>query len=77
MGGTISVSSQLGTGSEFSFTLPIVTMDEPAVEPVYSELKGLTALFVSKARVMRLFAEGRLNKLGLTAITRPLWPGGL
>lgn len=69
MGGTISVSSQLGTGSEFSFTLPIVTMDEPAVEPVYSELKGLTALFVSKARVMRLFAEGRLNKLGLTAIT--------
>jgi diguanylate cyclase (GGDEF)-like protein len=69
MGGHISVSSKLSKGSEFSFTLPIVAIAEPAVEPVYSELKGLTALFVSKAKVLRLCAESRLKSLGLRAVT--------
>ena len=69
MGGHISVSSKLSKGSEFSFTLPIVTMAEPVIEPVYTELQGLTALFVSKAKVMRLCAESRLSGMGLNAIT--------
>ena len=67
MGGHIFVSSELGHGSEFSFTLPIVALDVPKANPLLGSLQSLRVLFVSKAEGMRSFAFNSLRDLGVEA----------
>lgn len=68
MGGHITVSSELGHGSEFSFTLPVVALDEPKDNPLLGNLQSLRVLFVSKAEGMRSFAFNSLQDLGVEAV---------
>ena len=68
MGGHIAVSSELGFGSEFSFSLPVVALDEPKDNRLLGGLQSLRVLFVSKAEVMRSFAFNSLRDLGVEAM---------
>ncbi len=64
MGGHISVTSDLGEGSEFRFTLPIVSLEQPASETLAPEISELRILLVSKSSVVRDFAKANLTALG-------------
>lgn len=64
MGGHLSVDSELGKGSEFRFTLPIVALEQPVSEPMDRQISQLRILLVSKSSVVREFAETNISALG-------------
>jgi two-component system, sensor histidine kinase len=74
MGGDITVSSQLGTGSSFTASLPLPSLDAPALESehVHTRLLGpskrLRILVAEDHPVNRAYMEAVLEKLGHSAV---------
>jgi signal transduction histidine kinase/CheY-like chemotaxis protein/ligand-binding sensor domain-containing protein len=76
MGGTITVKSKLGEGSEFSFVLPLKEVREPVLEangnlqePSLLPPPGLRVLVVEDNAVNRRIAEALLLKFGCQVLT--------
>ncbi|MGH7859617.1 MAG: response regulator, partial [Candidatus Binatia bacterium] len=66
MGGEISVSSRLGTGSAFSFTLRLAVEHETAVKPLpAADLESLRVLIVDDNRVNRRILEEQIASRGM------------
>ena len=65
MGGDIFVSSNVGVGSEFGFTLPVKTAETSEAIVHYEELEGLKVLFVSDSEILNAVARQKLEALGL------------
>ena len=76
MGGRISVSSKLGEGSNFSFTIPLSIpvsgnkwkANQEAV-PSYTHLENLKILVVDDNKANRIIVENMLTRWGITAKT--------
>ncbi len=68
MGGELFVSSELGVGSQFGFTLPIQIGESQDEAKSYDNLKGIKALFVSESEILNTFAAQKLSALGVTAV---------
>jgi CheY-like chemotaxis protein len=66
MGGSIAVSSRLGEGSTFSFTLPLALDSNPHAAPVpLDELRNLRALVVDDNEVNRRVLHEQITSWGM------------
>jgi diguanylate cyclase (GGDEF)-like protein len=75
MGGDIFVSSELGQGSQFGFSLPVLVAQSLASKITGSEtamdtksgLENISALFVSASEILSSFAVHQFKALGVNA----------
>ena len=66
MGGSLSVKSDPGQGSTFSFTLPLVFDGEPCLTPApVADLAGLRVLIVDDNEVNRRVVHEQISSLGM------------
>jgi len=65
MGGDIFVSSELGCGSQFGFTLPVLIAQPPEQVATSTALHEITAVFVSGSAILRDFAAQKLSAIGV------------
>ncbi len=66
MGGSLSVKSEPGQGSTFSFTLPLVFDGEPCLTPApVADLAGLRVLIVDDNEVNRRVVHEQISSLGM------------
>lgn len=65
MGGDIFVSSELGNGSQFGFTVPVQVARSPVKAIPLRSLDNLSALFVSGSAILRRFATQKLAAMGV------------
>jgi diguanylate cyclase (GGDEF)-like protein len=68
MGGEISVSSQLDSGSEFTLSVPVKEAKQPSRKIDSNLLRGKTFLLVAKAIVVRDFVTNELTGLGARVV---------
>ena len=57
MGGEMAVSSELGSGSEFSFVVPVQISSSPKSDAATNDISGMCALFVSTSPIITAFAQ--------------------
>ena len=65
MGGDIFVSSELGRGNQFGFTLPVMVAQPPEKDTPPSELQNISVLLVSNSKIIRQFAAQQFATLGV------------
>ena len=75
MGGTISVTSTAGSGSVFSFTLPLITADAPAFG--HEGLKSKRVLVIAESPSVREAISVVCVRAGMQVTDLPIWQHNL
>ncbi|MES2152959.1 MAG: EAL domain-containing protein [Pseudomonadota bacterium] len=65
MGGAIGVSSALGEGTSFTFSIQCKTAQHAAPEPLHAQLAGLRIIAVDESHIVRSFVSQALTRHGV------------
>ncbi len=65
MGGEMAVSSELGSGSEFSFIMPVQIPALPKTDAATDDMGGMRALFVSTSTIIAAYAQRHLTAMNV------------